>query len=311
MAEQRPLYITLSREAVLRGTLKSLDTWRDEKTGELLTKRSRDRALFELMALRAYLEGQGIDRRELPALDELGLALSDAQRGKAHPMLTPTRPQDPRPGKEERKKSGAPSLSIGEAWRMTRAAVAVSVLLFHGYRLKQGAELVSGELRRRGVEIKPQRIISFRDDLDCKKHKGVAQNPWLEISPKMAAPSEEQETSWVQKPESEDDALRELPSMNIIAQRHYDGTWPFAEQYFLDLKVQLGATDIDAAWLAAEWILDFLEPRPGGKLSNRAQNILPRLKAERRQEPDIAAGKSLEPSLFSIEPGDDHRGNVE
>ena len=309
--QRRPLNLTLTREAVLRDALKSLDGVRDAVTGEPLPRTSRDRALFELYAIFGYLDGQGIERELWPAIHTLWIALGDAKRGVAHPMLTPERPQDPNPKRAERKKGGAPQSGAEEVHHRAIAAVSVSVLLFHGHRKDPAAELVSGELRRRGIEIEPKDILRLRDELDCKKHKLVTSPVWLTSSMAEKNSTPGRPVSWMQPPEPMENEPRLLPSTNTIAQRRYDSTWPYAEQHFMDLK-ELGVSDSEAAELAVERILDRIAPPPGGKISNRAENILQRFKmqcaeAAQNREQDTTTEKSRKPLLLSEGSGDDPR----
>ncbi len=79
--------INLPHEAILRGKLRSLDQVKDEITGELLPRTSRERAIFELVALLDYAAARGVEEAEFPALQELKAALADVQRGVVPPML--------------------------------------------------------------------------------------------------------------------------------------------------------------------------------------------------------------------------------
>jgi len=57
-APNRDTGVILTREVVLIGTLKNLDSVTDASTGAPLQRTSRERAILELIALRAYAEGR-------------------------------------------------------------------------------------------------------------------------------------------------------------------------------------------------------------------------------------------------------------
>jgi hypothetical protein len=261
--------VMMTREAVLIRTLKSLDNVTDALTGAPMPRTSRERAIFELIALRAYAEGKGIDRNYLPALDELQLALTDAQRGKAHPMLMPEpRPIDPR-HEDGRKTPGRSSRGVRELFGASEAAAAVSTLAFHGYKIEEAAKLVADELARRGISITAAKMIRARQDLDCEKHKRAARGE-VERSDPTAWMVGNTTTAWMMPGESA--PTRTLPSAEVIAQRHYDRCWPFAEQCYRDMAA-LRVHERDAAYLAIELVLDLIALRRSGRPSPKRRGF--------------------------------------
>jgi len=155
--------------------------------------------------------------------------------------------------------------------------VAVSTLYFHRWAppsegsapsLMLTAKAVSRELKRRGIARSPEELLRFREDhVDHVSH-GVAVRDSRKTDPdKQAAAVRLQGWSY-RLPEVEPG--RRKPDAAV--QRLYEQMWHAVEADVECFRGD-GHSEQDAAWLAAEVVLDRIAPAPQGKESNRAENI--------------------------------------
>lgn len=110
----------------------------------------------------------------------------------------------------------------------------------------EARDWVSAELLRRGFAIKPSTIKRHDGRFDGAEYRKFA-----------------------------DRDAKHKPAI-VLAKSHRDKMLQELAQHHLGC-VEDGACDTDAAWLAAERTLYRIAPTPGGKPSDRAENILRRL----------------------------------
>jgi hypothetical protein len=275
-APSRQADSALTREAVLTATLKSLDPVTDAASGKPLPRTSRDRAIFELIALLAYAVGKGIDPDDFCAVAELLRALDDAQRGNSHPMLVPeARPVDPRHD-DGRKKPGRSSRDVRGLLDLADAVLAMNTLVFHGgYRRKDAARAVEAELKRQGRRSIPWSKIArcAREEIVSDDHKKAARKH-----------STNGPTVWVDEAEREPDLMAAMwtmpapPSTGIpprpedVMQHRYDASWPFAVEHCRRLSK---SGDISAAArLTMKQILRKALRNPGDEIAADAASLI-------------------------------------
>lgn len=269
--------ISLTREAVLTATLKSLDTVADAVTGERLPRTSRERAIHELIALVAYAVGRGIDPNDFCAVGELLRALDDAQRGNPHPMLVPeARPVDPRHD-DGRKKGGRSSRDVRGLLDLADAVLAMNTLVFQGgYRRKDAAKAVEVELKRQGLRPIPwaKTARCAREEIASKRHERAAREcprdrPTVWVSEQEQGEADVLTAMWTMPAPP---ATGMPPSPEAVMQHRYDAYWPFAVEHCRRLS-RSGDTSA-AARQTMEEILRKTVRQPGDEIAADAASLI-------------------------------------
>lgn len=266
----------LTREAVLTATLKSLDTVTDAASGKLLPRTSRDRAIFELIALLAYAVGRGIDPNDFCAVAELLRALDDAQRGNSHPMLVPeARPVDPRHD-DGRKKGGRSSRDVRGLLDLADAVLAMNTLVFQGgYKRKDAAKAVEAELKHRGHRPIAWAKIArcAREEIASEGHEKAAREHPTDGP-----------TVWVDQEERDPDLLAAMwtmpapsttgmpPRPEDVMQHRYDAAWPFAVEHCR--RLSKSGDIVAAARLTMKRILRKALRQPGEEIAADAASLI-------------------------------------
>jgi hypothetical protein len=138
--------------------------------------------------------------------------------------------------------------------RRVREAVAVSVLHFHSCTLQDACRQVARGLERRGISRTPSQLQSFRDELDCKKHKAAARANGASAGEAAAQRLE----AWSFRPPLK---LSPTGSADTTKQQDYDALWPVAEDLVASVITKERRTEIEAAQLATEQVLDTIAPK--------------------------------------------------
>jgi len=138
--------------------------------------------------------------------------------------------------------------------RRVREAVAVSVLHFHGCTLQDACRQVARGLERRGISRTPSQLQSFRDELDCKKHKATARANGASAGEAAAQRLE----AWSFQPPLK---LSPTGSADTTKQQDYDALWPVAEDLVASVITKERRTEIEAAQLVTQRVLDTIAPK--------------------------------------------------
>jgi hypothetical protein len=112
----------------------------------------------------------------------------------------------------------------------------------------------TGGLERRGISRTPRQLQSYRDELDCKKHKAAARANGASAGAAAAQRLE----AWSSRP-----PLKPPPTgpADTAKQQDCDALWPAVEDLVAAVMTKESRTEIEAAQLAMEQVLDTIAPK--------------------------------------------------